>query len=78
MIVLADPERTLSKTHARIVIDEEGVWITDLGSTNGTSITFTTDAGLSRQACEPNEDYEIRPGDTITLGAVEILLESDA
>lgn len=37
-IALADPERSVSKTHAALAPTLDGVWVTDLHSTNGTRI----------------------------------------
>lgn len=69
---LTDPSKTISKTHARIEVEDETVWITDLTSTNGTTLSFMTDTGPAFQACEPGDDYEVRVGDTVTLGAFEV------
>ncbi len=44
---LEDPTRTVSKSHARLIL-EQGVWsVEDLGSTNGTYVI--DDAGAERQ-----------------------------
>lgn len=36
---IADPAKSVSKSHALVEVDAAGLWITDLGSTNGTFIT---------------------------------------
>ena len=36
---IADPRRSMSKSHALIEVDADGLWLTDLGSTNGTFLT---------------------------------------
>jgi two-component system, NtrC family, response regulator AtoC len=56
-IVVADD--SLSRRHARLLWADEGVWLEDLGSTNG---TYVGGAKVSRVL--------IAPGDEITLGAV--------
>ena len=38
IIIVQDPERTISKSHARLEETRSGMWITDLGSSNGTSL----------------------------------------
>lgn len=38
LIALDDPQRMMSKTHLALGTDEAGVWIEDLGSSNGTSV----------------------------------------
>jgi hypothetical protein len=38
LLVVPDPERTVSRTHARIDVNHRGVTITDLDSSNGTTI----------------------------------------
>lgn len=45
LLALPDLSRTLSKTHALIEWEERTVWVTDLGSTNGTALVDTTDIG---------------------------------
>jgi len=52
-------EDSLSRRHAQFVWSDEGVWIEDLGSTNG---TFVGGRKISRAL--------ITPGDEITLGSV--------
>ncbi|GMA36200.1 FHA domain-containing protein [Demequina litorisediminis] len=36
LVAVDDPDRTVSKTHARLEHDDGATWVTDLGSTNGT------------------------------------------
>ena len=38
LLAVADPSGTLSKTHLRVVCDAAGLWIEDLGSTNGSRL----------------------------------------
>lgn len=44
-----DLSRTLSKTHARLEWDGESVWVTDLGSANGTAM----EVGVERASLDP-------------------------
>ncbi|WP_288452238.1 RDD family protein [uncultured Microbacterium sp.] len=38
LVVVRDPDGTVSKTHARLEHTRAGTWITDVGSTNGTDL----------------------------------------
>ncbi|MFV0287360.1 MAG: FHA domain-containing protein, partial [Demequina sp.] len=38
LVAVDDPDRTVSKTHARLEHDDGATWVTDLGSTNGTEL----------------------------------------
>lgn len=61
-IVIADP--FVSGKHASLEVTEEGLFITDLGSTNG---SFLNDAKLT-----PNQSAQIRPGDELRFGGKAI------
>jgi len=54
-------DRSVSALHARITLDEEGAWIEDLGSTNG---TYVDGRAVSRQRLEEDEE--------IILGRVRV------
>ena len=59
------PDINASRTHAEIRYEPQGVWsITDLGSTNGTSVNGR---GVSSQT--------LYPGDTITIGMTNLVFE---
>ncbi len=55
----------VSRRHAQFVVHEDQLTVMDLGSRNGT----TTRDGT---ALYPHEPYEIRPGQSLRLGKVEI------
>lgn len=40
VVVVSDQSKTISKNHARWEEDQAGVWVTDLGSTNGTELVY--------------------------------------
>lgn len=46
LIEVSDPDSSVSKSHVRLEHDREGLWITDLGSTNGTELV--DDEGRAR------------------------------
>src|ERR1041385_6415952 len=56
---------TVSGTHCEILVADDSAVIRDLGSTNG---TFINDA--------PIQEAKLEPGQTIRLGAVELVVES--
>ena len=59
-------DRTLSREHARLFVDEDVLYLEDLGSTNGTRVN-----GRDLGAGAP---VPVRPGDAIELGAVKVEL----
>jgi hypothetical protein len=59
-----DLSRTLSKTHARLEWDGESVWITDLGSANGT----TLEIGVERATLDPFVPTRMRADAVLWLG----------
>ena len=62
-LVLSDP--SISRLHARIVKEEDGFYLEDMNSTNG---TFKN--GLQLQ---PYEKRKLEEGDEITLGKMTVL-----
>ena len=50
----------VSGAHAELIADEGGFWVTDLGSTNGTT--------LNGDAIAPNARMALNPGDEIVFG----------
>jgi serine/threonine protein kinase len=64
-IVLHDP--SVSSRHAIIALKDQGYWITDTGSTNGTM--------LNQQRLVPHVPSQLRPGDSIRLGNITCTYE---
>jgi len=63
---LCVPDRTLSRLHARVSLDENGqVWLEDLGSKNGTRVNG-----------QPVTRCEVSPVDRISLGLLALTLNS--
>ena len=56
---------SLSRQHARFVWEEDGVWVEDLGSTNGSKVS---DKPVTRAL--------LVPGDAVTLGAVPVRIHA--
>ncbi len=61
------PDPYVSGRHGEIEVDDEGFWITDLGSTNG---TFLNDARI-----EPNLRVRVTPDDVLRIGNLELRIE---
>src|SRR4051812_9058393 len=62
---IEDP--SVSGSHCQIVVDSENAIIKDLGSTNGTFINRA-----------PIKEAALHPGQTVHLGGVELLFQTDA
>ena len=63
-----DDER-ISKRHVRFSNAGHGVYIEDLNSSNGTVLNGT-------QPCPPFKPVKIRPGDTLRLGGMELVVSA--
>jgi pSer/pThr/pTyr-binding forkhead associated (FHA) protein len=63
-VLLPDP--TVSRHHATLTISEDGAWIEDAGSTNGTSLNSSPVSAGSRS--------RVQSGDTLKLGNVTVKL----
>jgi hypothetical protein len=57
-------DRGVSRGHARLHLEDGHLYITDLGSTNGTFI--------SGKRLEPNKPAELRKGDELILGRLTV------
>jgi pSer/pThr/pTyr-binding forkhead associated (FHA) protein len=64
-ISLQDPY--VSGRHAELLADDEGFWLTDVGSTNGTL--------LNGSRISPNTRIAINPGDEVIFGKTTLRLE---
>ena len=58
---------SISRKHARVTVDTDGVRIADLGSANGTR--------LGDRALEPGESALLDPGEVADLGSVMLILQ---
>jgi len=65
LLPVADPGRTISKTHLHLLTDGAGVWVTDRHSTNGSAVT--TPDGM-RTALQPGVPAFVSPGTTVHFG----------
>ena len=71
-LALADAERSMSKSHCRLDWAEEGIVVTDLGSTNGTEIITPAGARVMIPASQPTP---VPDGAALMLGDRRIDLE---
>jgi hypothetical protein len=60
-------EPSVSTSHCYVIVNNGDVLIRDLGSTNGTFVNQ-----------QPVKEEHLRPGQTLRLGGVELVLEADA
>ena len=71
-VALDDPTRSVSKTHAAIFPLLDGVWVTDLHSTNGTRVEYRD--GRSVEAV-PDKALSALEGSTIYFGRIAFKVE---
>lgn len=74
-LAVPDLSRTLSKSHASLARRGAVVVLSDLGSTNGTTVQ-TADGGLA--PLSPGTEAELRPGAVVRIGDHEFTLEFTA
>lgn len=60
------PHPTVSRTHAKLTVDRDGVFIEDVGSSNGTRVNGSAVEGL----------VEMQGGQTVRLGAAALEIET--
>ena len=66
VVALDDPGRSLSRHHVSVVIGADGgVWVTDLGSGNGTTLVSTTGEVTELEAHTP---VRVRVGSLLSIG----------
>jgi hypothetical protein len=65
LIRISDPGRSVSKVHLRFDVDEEGLWIVDNRSGNGTAVVSP---GHAPVALRPGERHHVASGATVRIG----------
>lgn len=73
-LILEDPDRTVSRVHARFVIDGWTVRVIDAGSANGTFIAPPAEEAWI--PLTPNTPTAITPGTRIRLGQRVVLFDT--
>ncbi len=69
LVVIDDPDRTVSKTHAGFAVEGDTVFVTDLGSTNGVAIVNPDGTEL---VLEPGVAVAIPDGADVELGSFAV------
>ena len=72
LVVLNDPERTVSKTHLLIGVDAAGPYVVDRHSTNGTVVTLPDGQQI---LCGPQQKVRFTVGTTILCGQYSVRIE---
>jgi len=65
LIRVPDGTRSLSRTHASFGVEDDQLWVQDLGSANGASVRHL---GGSVTELTPHKPYFLVPGDVLVLG----------
>lgn len=65
LIRVADPGRSVSKTHLLLGVDRAGLWVKDRDSTNGTVVTL---ADGQQILCGAEQQVRIPPGASVAFG----------
>lgn len=71
-VALADPARSVSKTHALVEVVDDRVVVTDLHSTNGTRVL--TPEGEAHEL-DPGRSADVAGGSTLLLGEVALRVD---
>ncbi|ESL06127.1 hypothetical protein TRSC58_06204 [Trypanosoma rangeli SC58] len=75
-VSVESPFATISRVQAVIEVAGNGdVWVTDCNSTNGTFLAVNAGHGIR---LEPQRFYQLKPGNRVILGDVEMRLETAA
>jgi predicted component of type VI protein secretion system len=64
-VTIADPGKSVSKTHLEFGQDEGSFWVSDRFSGNG---TVARDPGGEPRRCEPGRRYRIARGGRVDIG----------
>ncbi|MBN9612315.1 MAG: FHA domain-containing protein, partial [Actinobacteria bacterium] len=75
LVALSDPSRVLSRSHALVEIDKDELWVTDLGSTNGTDVL---DSQGAITECAPRSPRLITADQRLSLGGREVSFSRSA
>jgi len=65
LLSVEDPTKTVSKTHAVLEVDDAGLWVTDLASTNG---VFLDQADGIEVDVPPGVRAFVQPGSEVSFG----------
>ena len=71
LVTVADDAKSVSRAHLAFGQYEDVFWVMDLGSANGTTITYP---GEGTFACDPNTRHEVDPGSIVRFGNASFAL----
>ncbi|WP_434315641.1 FHA domain-containing protein [Leifsonia sp. P73] len=71
MVTVADDAKSVSRAHLAFGQYDGIFWVMDLGSANGTTITYP---GEGTFACDPNTRHEVDPGSIVRFGNASFAL----
>ena len=72
VLAVDDPAKSVSKTHAMLEVDADGLWVLDLDSTNG---VWVVPAGEGATEVTPGQRIAVPAGADIELGDLVIQVE---
>ena len=65
LVTIADPARSVSKTHLAVGVDRHGLWVRDRNSTNGTVVTLPDGQQIR---CGADQPVRLPAGAAVTFG----------
>ena len=71
LVTVEDGAKSVSRAHLAFGQYDGVFWVMDLGSANGTTITYP---GEGTFACDPNTRHEVDPGSVVRFGAASFTL----
>jgi hypothetical protein len=74
VLAVEDRDGTISRSHALLGVDEQGVWVVDLGSRNGTELVRVDG---ERTRCLPGGSYPLPGGGTVLLAGTPLLVTTE-
>jgi hypothetical protein len=74
LLAIDDDSSTISKTHARLEWQDDGLWITDRQSANGTIVDRPGQKPVELAA---DQSYQLSAGDIVRLGEVTFIVSMD-
>lgn len=72
LVPIADPDRSISKTHLSFEPDPDGLWVVDLGSTNGTEVERPA---VAPATAAPGERVHVPFGGAVRFGTRSFVVE---
>lgn len=71
VIALADPTRSVSKTHLEFGVEQGELWVLDRFSSNGSAIVAPDG---QRRECEPGRRYRLARGSRVEIGDQHLVI----